>query len=286
MELTLGSQIYPWYQHYRRAGKQVEERLDEALADVAAAGLEAWEQSLDSDEQADALAPLLRKHGLRLTSIYAGGRLCDEHWRDAATRIVDAGERAKALGASIVVSNPAPLHENGAVCDKTDAQLRTQATALRWLTERLHDMGLTLAYHTHEPEMRCAAREFHHMMLATGPTRGGAGDDEPSMALCCDAHWLFRGAGDSNVAFADLVELYGDRIASLHLRQSHRGVWTEALDVGADLDYAPLIATLREIDFAGPAMIETAFEPGTPTDLDLVESHRRSAEWIRQHFTA
>ena len=49
------------------------------------------------------------------------------------------------------------------------------------------------------------------------------------MKLCLDTHWIYRGAGNSNVALFDILKLYGDRVVSLHLRQSVGGVWSETL---------------------------------------------------------
>lgn len=281
MKLTIGSQVYPWHQYYQRRHENVSDRLDETLAQVAEAGLDSWEQIVETDADADRLGPLLEKHGLSYPSSYVGATLHEEPWREQAQHVLNAARCAKRLGASIVVCNPNPIDWQGDA-DKDDRQLRTQAEALRWLTDAMADEGLTLAYHTHDAEMRNAARELHHMMLAT-VARDGEGRE---MKLCCDAHWLFRGAGHSNVAFADLMQLYGHRIASLHLRQSQDGVWTESLDQGDDLDYLPLVDTLRSLDFEGPAIIETAFEAGTPLELDMVESHKRSATWILARFLA
>jgi inosose dehydratase len=122
--------------------------------------------------------------------------------------------------------------------------------------------------------MRASAREFHHMMLGTDPAQVG---------LCLDAHWIYRGAGNSQVALYDIVQLYGSRIASLHLRQSRGGVWTQALGDG-DIDYQPLVARLRELRFAGPLIMEQAVEKGTPTDLPPVERERQSRAWVRAMF--
>jgi len=79
-------------------------------------------------------------------------------------------------------------------------------------------MGLTLSYHNHDIELRNAAREFHHMMVGTDPAY---------VTLCLDAHWIYRGAGNSAVALFDVLKLYGPRITELHLRQSKDNIWTE-----------------------------------------------------------
>ena len=70
-----------------------------------------------------------------------------------------------------------------------------QAEALDKLGARLKQMRLILAYHNHDAELRNAAREFHHMMLGTDPAL---------VTLCLDAHWIYRGAGNSAVALFDM----------------------------------------------------------------------------------
>ena len=79
--------------------------------------------------------------------------------------------------------------------------------------ERLQAMSMTLAYHNHDMEMRCSAREFHHMMLGTDPEL---------VTLCLDAHWIYRGSEDSSVALFDIVKLYVKRISEFHIRQKRQ----------------------------------------------------------------
>ena len=139
------------------------------------------------------------------------------------------------------------------------------------LGKALKELGMTLAYHNHDPEMRASAREFHHMM---------AGTDPALVKLCLDAHWIYRGAGNSQVALFDIVKLYGARVAELHLRQSRGGVWAEDFGEG-DLDYPRLAAALRALKLHPHVVLEQAVEQGTPKTLDPVEAHRRSAAYAR-----
>ena len=105
--------------------------------------------------------------------------------------------------------------------------MKIQAAALDRLGGLLREMGMVLAYHNHDAELRNAAREFHHMLLGTDPQ---------NMAFCMDVHWVYRGSGNSQVAVFDVLRLYGSRIRELHLRQSINGVWTETFCDG-DIDY-------------------------------------------------
>lgn len=271
--MIVGTQSYTWYQAYQEAqGKPLAEHWDEVLAQVAQAGCQAFENTVDAiatPALAEAMGRLLAKHGLSMPSVYAGSRLHDEGWEESVREVLERARLARQLGATVLVTNPQPLPQ-----DKTDAQLRLQARALDTLGRELRSLGLRLAFHNHSVEMRASAREFHHMLLGTDPAHVG---------LCLDTHWIYRGAGNSQVALEDIVQLYGARIASLHLRQSRSGVWTQTLCDG-DLDYGPLVASLRALRFDGPLIMEQAVEAGTPTGLPPVERERLSRQWVRTVF--
>jgi inosose dehydratase len=273
VDAIVGTQMYTWLQWYREQNKDLLENLDEALGMVADAGLAAVEHGIGNEREADQWAQLLQKHKLKMPSMYTGGVLHIAEWRKSADAIVKRAQFAKKVGAKTISVNPDPL-PRPANRNKNDEELRRQAEAMSYLTKALKDEGFTLAYHTHDPEMRAAAREFHHTVIATQ----GAG-----MRLCLDAHWVYRGAENSQVALEDIIHLYGDRIAVVHLRQSKNGVWTEHLMPG-DVDYTPLAHKLQAMHFDGPLYIESAFEQGTPRTMSIVESHRKSREWVKNVF--
>ena len=229
--------------------------LDEELAELAACGINGLEAGLQTPEQAEALASQLAKHGLQMRSIYTGSELLDPAAAEKEiARIVALAERAKALGTKIIVTNPSPLPNRRG---KTDAQLKAQAAGLNRLGRELAALGVTLAYHNHNVELEHAAREFHHMLLGTEPG---------CMSLCLDAHWVYRGAGHSQVALFDVVKLYGPRIAELHLRQSQGNIWSETFGDG-DIDYRALWKTLIEIGVKPLLVLEQGPENGTPQTI-------------------
>jgi inosose dehydratase len=154
--------------------------------------------------------------------------------------------------------------------------LRRQASALKVLTNELKAIDMTLAYHTHASEMRQSAREFHHMLLATR---------EVGMKFCLDFHWVYRGAGNSQVALEDVIELYGDRVATTHIRQSQGGIWSESLEDG-DVDYAPLVEKLKTTGYEGPLNIECAREEGTQIASSMLEAYTKSRAWVQSTFSA
>jgi inosose dehydratase len=225
-------------------------------------------------QQIEQMTPLLKKHGLEMRSLYVNSTLHDAGQADKSIEeVVAAAEKAKSVGTRIIVTNPSPLRWGGPE-NKTDDQLKTQAAAMNKLGGRLRQMGLTLAYHNHDIELRNAAREFHHMMVGTDPA---------NVTLCLDAHWVYRGAGNSQVALFDVLELYGPRVSELHLRQSQDGVWTEVFGPG-DIDYERLAGHLLKIGVKPLLVLEQAVENGSPNTMKAVEAFRRSTQYTRQLF--
>lgn len=246
--------------------------FDAELAELAASGMSGLEPGLGSADQVEGLFAQLSKHGLQLRSIYTGSSLVDPANVDQEiARIVALAQRAKQVGTKIVVTNPSPLPNRQG---KSDEQLRTQAAALNTLGHALSALGVTLAYHNHDVELNFAAREFHHMLLGTDPA---------ALSLCLDAHWVYRGAGHSQVALFDVVKLYGARVCELHLRQSMENVWSEAFGDG-DIDYRSLVKRLREVGASPLLVLEQGPEGKTPQTLQPAEVHRRSARFVRDVF--
>ena len=180
-------------------------------------------------------------------------------------------KRAKEAGTKIIVTNPSPLPNRQG---KSDEQLKTQAAALNKLGHELAGLGIKLAYHNHDVELQFAAREFHHMMLGTDPE---------ALSLCLDAHWVYRGAGHSQVALFDVLKLYGSRVSELHLRQSTGNVWSEAFGDG-DIDYRALVQKLLEASVRPLLVLEQGPEGETPQTLEVAEVHRRSVRYVREVF--
>lgn len=268
--LHLSTNSYSWHVFYQREKKNFGADLDAGLADVARAGLDGYEPGIGNPAEIDRLVPFLKKHGLEMRSIYCGSALHDPVQAEKSIeRILSVAERAKAAGTRILVTNPNPIGK-----PKTDEQLKIQAEALQKLGEKLTGLGLVLAYHNHDPEMRQEGREFHAMMQGTDPK---------ALTLCLDAHWVWRGSGNSSKVLADVVKRYGVRVSELHLRQSVGGVWSETLGEG-DIDYPALVAGLAEAGVRPHLVMEIAVEKGTPHTMDPVEAHRRSAEYARKVF--
>ncbi len=259
-------QQYTWYSYTNREGFAWMQDLDASFGRLAAAGLRRYEPSFDAAEQVKPVAEAMQRHGIAANSMYVGATLHEAAQAEAAIEAAVAIARAaRPLGIRTVVSNPSPIRWGGPE-NKTDAQLAVQAEALDRLGRALRAEGMTLAYHNHDPEMRAAAREFHHMMLGTDPE---------NVRLCLDAHWIYRGAENSQTALFDIVRHYGPRIVEVHIRQSQGGVWSEVFGEG-DLDYPRLAAALAEQGLRPNLVLEQAVEAGTPSTRTAEQALQQS----------
>lgn len=275
-KLHVACNSYTWQTFYARESRNFNASLDAGLEDVAKSGLDGFEPLVTSPEEIDRLLPLLKKHSLEMRSLYVNSVLHrPEALEKSVAEIMAIAEKAKPAGTRIIVTNPSPIRWGGPE-NKDDTQLKSQAEALNKLGAELRSLGLTLAYHNHDIELRNAAREFHHMMLGTDPKNA---------ALCLDAHWIYRGSGNSSVALFDVLKLYGTRVREVHLRQSIRNVWSETLGDG-DIDYPAFARRLLEMEVKPHLVIEQAPENGTPKTMGPVEAQRASGEYVRRVFAS
>ena len=270
----LSCNAYTWNTFYGRANKQWMADPDASLTEFARTGLTAYEPSVNNAGEVKKLMPYLAKYNLAMPSLYVNSTL---HKPDLAQYSIDSvlaiADAARSLGTQIIVTNPDPI-KWGSNDDKTDADLTEQARNLDRLGAELRRRGITLAYHTHAPEHRQAAREFHHMLLASDPK---------NVSLCLDAHWVYRGSGNSQVALFDVVRLYGKRIVELHVRQSKEGIWQETLTDG-DIDYRRLVSELKNQTVRPLVVLEQCLEKDSPDTMGPVDAHKQDIVYAKAVF--
>ncbi len=107
--------------------------------------------------------------------------------------------------------------------------------------------------------------------------------DPKNVSLCLDAHWVYRGSGNSQVALFDVVRLYGKRIVELHIRQSKNGIWQETFTDG-DLDYRRLASDLKAQSIRPLLVLEQCLEKGSPNTMGPVEAHRQDVAYAKSVF--
>ncbi len=262
----VGSQLYGWGQYYQRAGKNLDEHLDEVLSALRDAGYDYAEGTLDTTtpENNAKFAERLRKKGLKPVSLYTGGTMhILGKASETAERITAAAKEAAKAGFGIVNFNPDPIGR-----PKTDAELAIQVEALAELGEELDKLGIRLGIHHHTPELANGAKEFHHNFRQCPASQVG---------FCYDVHWVYRGG----IAPLDCLKEYGDRVVSWHLRQSRQQIWWEDLDTG-DIDYAAIAEVVRERRLPRFFTVELALENGTKITRDSVANHARSRDFVKR----
>lgn len=268
------TQQYPWGTFYRR-GKRDTGDLNAMLAEVKSCGLVGYEPIAGSPQQMKTIADVARQHGLKVESLYVNSTLHEPGQAvNSIQSVLDIAAAAKdACGTRIIVTNPSPIQWGGSQ-NKSDQQLRTQARSLDLLGAQLRENGQQLAYHNHDIELREGARELHHMLAST---------DANNVKFCLDAHWIYRGCGNSEVAVFDVIRLYKDRIVELHLRQSHEGVWDEAFGSG-DIDYDQLAEMLLDLETPPLLVLEQAVEGKSPNTVSAAEAHTIGREYAQKTF--
>jgi inosose dehydratase len=263
------TQLYVWSQVYHREGQDLEAGMNDVLEEVAAAGYQGVEGQLGACATAEGAARLRRMldgHGLTLTSLYSGGCYYEAtRAQESLAALLPQAERAASIGCPAICMNPDVKQER-----KTADELRVQAEWLNRVGAALQGLGMKLWLHNHDPEMRDDGRELRSNLDDTDPALVG---------FCADTHWIYRGGGD----LLDYLERYGDRLGSLHLRNSVAGIWSETLGDG-DLDHRAIASQLAAARFDGPLIVELAIEPGTPQTRPLLESMRLSRTYLREAF--
>jgi inosose dehydratase len=261
---------YVWTQHFAALKETLAAGEDDALRATHAAGYSRIELSSDffKPEVREQTRELLAKYQLRPESVYAGTTLHEAPAAETSIQtVVELAKFLKPLGTEVIVTNPSPKpHQER----KSDEELSTQARYINQLGAALHPLGMRLLLHHHTPELRENAREWWYELQHT----------EPELAGCCvDVHWAYRG-GQEVMPFLRKV---GTRLGELHLRNSQHGVWTEDFGPG-EVDYAPVAAYLRDIQFQGYLIVELAYEKSTTITRSLEEDLRLSRIYTEKVF--
>jgi inosose dehydratase len=196
--------------------------------------------------------------------------------KKSSETILEIAEIAKNLGTEIIVTNPNPI-QWGSEQLKNDQQLSCQSTHLESLGKSLRQLGIKLAYHTHDVELKAGAREFHHVLQNTSAE---------SLSFCMDVHWIYRGSGNSQLAVFDTLKMYGDRIISFHLRQSKNEIWTETFEADGDIDYVRFANEVKRMGINAHLVIEQCLEEKTVRKLDVVEAHKINLREINNLFNS
>ncbi|MBM4089875.1 MAG: sugar phosphate isomerase/epimerase, partial [Planctomycetes bacterium] len=149
---------------------------------------------------------------------------------------------------------------------KTDEELDYQAEVLRKIMAIAASHQVVVNLHNHTYEVRDELHDLRGTLARI-----------PEAKLGPDLDWLVQ-AGVDPVRF---IREFGDRLVFLHLRdQKADKTWVEAMGEG-DMDYAAVSKALKDVNFAGHAVVELAhprdFKPTRP----LRDSLKISRQFVR-----
>jgi inosose dehydratase len=267
-------QEYPWRTFIEREGMDWHDHPIIYYQQLMSSVFKKLEPVIDSFEYFEEMRSSVDWTCFDIGSVYLNAILHEQ--KNLNQRIDQVKAIAKfyaKLGAKIIVINPSPISWDEAV-DKTDNELNTQVKALNTLSKSFAEMGLLLAYHNHDAEMRNNGRELYWMMQKTNPQY---------VRFCLDCHWIYRGSGNNSKELFRIIDLYADRIVELHLRQSSDGIWTEAFKEG-DIDYQKVARLLKSRNLKPRLVLEQAVEEDTPHTMSIEESHRLGIQYASKTF--
>lgn len=273
-KLPISCSSYNWTTFYKRQGLNWGEDLDFCFAQFRESGMTALEPSFTTPEEVKKYQPYLEKYQISMPSAYVNSVLHEEDSaNESIENVLAIAENLKQSGTVILVTNPTPISWTDKIA-KSDDQVMLQTEKLNYLGKKLKDMDIALAYHTHDSEMLAGAKEIHHVLQNTDPA---------NVNFCLDAHWIFRGSQNSQIAVFDSIKMYGNRIIELHIRQSKNGTWTETFGPG-DIDYSQMSNVFEKDKIRPHLVIEQAVETGTPNTLDGIAAHQISLKQVKKIF--
>jgi inosose dehydratase len=269
-EPKLMLQPYVWTQQFRAEKIALADGLEKLFSASQRAGYKRMEliDSFLAPELKERTATLVRQYNFDIPVVYHGGPFYDQESAGRTiSQILATADAAKDLHAGWINTNCNPKAKRER---KTDAELDTEARSLDRLGEHLKERGMRLMLHNHDADMTEGAREWRHMLRHTDPKL---------VSFCVDVHWVWRGKQDP----LELLRAAGQRVASLHIRNSVSNVWSESLGDG-DVDYAAVTKLLKQIKYKGLLAVELAYEKDTKPTRGLEEDLKISREYAQKVF--
>jgi inosose dehydratase len=248
-----------------------ETSLETCLTEAKQAGYDGVELGNKFPRKADALRPILTKHGLALVSGWYSSRLLERSVEDEKRAAEDHLTLLKAMGCTVMVY----AEVSGCVHGdrKTPVSRRPVLAENRWkefgarMTEMgryLQGRGVTLAYHHHMGTVIETEADIDRLMKETGP----------EVTLLLDTGHLTYANGDPLA----VAKRHGGRVAHVHCKDVRRDVLAKAkaedksflnavLDgvftVPGDgmVDYASILLVLKDAGYSDWLVVEAEQDP-------------------------
>lgn len=261
---------YIFSQELQKKNKKVAGSQDEIFGTLAKAGftqVELTSEFFAKDAQAGTIAAM-RKYNMQVPMVYFGGPMHDKEGSvNSYQNAIAIAEKVRNLGVKAINTNPDPKPKRAA---KTMDEMRIEADCLNRIAITLTKANMQLFLHHHDAEMQNGAAEFKYLVAKTDPSL---------VKLCIDVHWAFRG-GENPM---NILKAAGTRLASVHLRNSAKGIWTESLGDG-DVDYRAVAKYLKTAKLKPYLVVELAYDPTTQVTRDLTSNLKLGREYVEKVF--
>lgn len=245
--------------------------LETCLSEAKLAGYDGVELGNKFPRQAAKLAPIMKKHGLRIASGWYSSNLLERDPDAEMAAMAPHLELLLAMGCNAMVYAETTGCVHGNKGAKLAARRRVSDAEMRLLGERMTEMGkrmeargIKLAYHHHMGTVVETEAEIDALMAASGP----------SVGLLLDTGHLTFAGGDPLA----VTKRHGRRIVHVHCKDIRAPLLAEAkakdlsfLDavlsgvftVPGDgcVDYPPIFAELKKLGYKGWLVVEAEQDP-------------------------
>ncbi len=245
--------------------------LETCLSEAKLAGYDGVELGNKFPRTAAKLAPIMKKHGLKIASGWYSSNLLERDPDAEMAAMAPHLELLRAMGCTAMVyaETTGCVHGNKAAKlgqrrRVSDAEMRLLGERMTEVGRRMEAQGMKLAYHHHMGTVVETEAEIDALMAATGPSVG---------LLLDTGHLTFAGGDPLAVA-----KRHGRRIVHVHCKDIRAPLLAEAkakdlsfLDavltgvftVPGDgcVDYPPIFAELKKLGYGGWLVVEAEQDP-------------------------
>jgi inosose dehydratase len=225
--------------------------MHRALRDIGTAGytgVEMFDGNVaDFAGRPDELRTLLAETGLTLVSVYTGANFVyREILPDELHRVRKAADLAQLFGAQQLVVGGGARRAAGT----PDSDYDRLGEALDIVGEIAEEHGLSACYHPHLTTIVESPAEVEKIFVRC------------RIGFCPDTAHLAAGGGDP----AELIRRYPDRIRHVHLKDLDRASTTFMPLGQGDLDFADVLAAVREVGYDDWLIVELDSYDGDPAE--------------------
>lgn len=264
-KIVVGAHV--WIYAASQPGFDVSPVLSQIFSDVSYAGfdgVETMEHPLRSQVYTKQIKELTEQYKIQLIGSSYSGEMWNKEKQNMIYEDVDKifTNMASVGGKTFGVSVGEPSDRA-----KTEKEFDIQAALLKRLIALGEKKGIVLNLHNHTAEVE------NNMFDLRGTLKR-----IPDVNLGPDLNWLLR-AGINPV---DFLRQFRKRIVFLHLRdQLSNGKWPESIGEG-NVNFKEIAEVLKEINFAGEAIIELAHEKGFVRTRPIRESLKMSRDYMKK----